>query len=72
MSNRFDAKAKEAEGRLESAFGELTGDAGHQLQGKAKQAQGAAMNAAEDLKAKAGSAARKLDETIKKSAENTD
>jgi uncharacterized protein YjbJ (UPF0337 family) len=60
MSNRFDAKSKEAEGRLESAYGELTGDTGHQVQGKAKQVQGSAMNAAEDLKAGAKAAAKKV------------
>jgi uncharacterized protein YjbJ (UPF0337 family) len=58
MSNRFDAKAKEAEGRLESAYGDLTGDTGHQIQGKAKQVQGSAMDVAEDLKAGAKAAAK--------------
>jgi uncharacterized protein YjbJ (UPF0337 family) len=31
MSNPADAKAKEVEGKLESAAGELTGDVGHQI-----------------------------------------
>ena len=60
MSNRLDAQAKETEGRLESAYGELTGDTGHQIQGKAKQVQGSAMNVAEDLKAGGPSQRRRL------------
>lgn len=58
MSNRSDADSKAAEGRLESAYGELTGDSKRQVQGKAKQVQGSAMNAAEELKAKAKAAAQ--------------
>ena len=50
MSNPADAKAKEVEGKLESASGELTGDVGHQIMGKAKQVQASAMNAVENLK----------------------
>ena len=72
MTNRLDARAKEAEGRLESAFGDLTGDTGHQIKGKAKQVQGAAMNAAEDLKDKAKTAAHKADEALDQSAGNAD
>ena len=62
MSNRIDAKAKEAEGKLESAYGELTDDTGHKIQGKAKQMQASAMNVAEDVKDAARSAGRKVDE----------
>ena len=50
MSNPVDAKAKEVEGKLESAAAELTGDVGHQIKGKAKQVQASAMNAVENLK----------------------
>ena len=50
MSNPVDAKAKEVEGKLEVAAGELTGDVGHQIKGKAKQVQASAMNAVENLK----------------------
>ena len=50
MSNPADAKAKEVEGKLESAAGELTGDVGHQIKGKAKQVQASAMNVVENLK----------------------
>jgi uncharacterized protein YjbJ (UPF0337 family) len=60
MSNKADAKAKVAEGKLESAYGEFTGDTGHQIKGIAKQVQGSAMNAAEDLKQGAKSVAKKV------------
>ena len=60
MDNKADAKAKEVEGKLESAYGELTGDAGHQIKGKAKQVQASAMNAAENLKEGTKSVGRKI------------
>jgi uncharacterized protein YjbJ (UPF0337 family) len=60
MSGRIDAKAKEAEGKLESAYGDLTGDTGHRIRGKAKQVQGSAMGAAEDLREGAKSVARNV------------
>jgi len=60
MDNKADAKAKEVEGRLESAYGELTGDTGHQIKGKAKQVQASAMNAAENLKEGTKSVAHKI------------
>ena len=60
MSNTADAKAKEVEGKLESAAGELTGDVGHQIQGKAKQVQASAMNAVENLKEGAKSVAHAI------------
>ena len=60
MSNKTDAKAKEVEGKLESAAGELTGDVGHQIKGKAKQVQASAMNAAENLKEGAKSVAKTI------------
>lgn len=67
MSTRIDATAKDAEGKLESAYGELTGDTGHQLKGKAKQVQVSAMNAAEDVKEGARAAGKKIsDATTKK------
>lgn len=70
MSNRLDAQAKEAEGRLESAYGELTGDTGHKIQGKAKQVQGSAMNMAEDLKAGAKSVAKNVADAADRLADN--
>jgi uncharacterized protein YjbJ (UPF0337 family) len=60
MSKKFDAAAKDAEGKLQSAYGEITGDAGHQMKGKAKQVQASAMNVAEDMKQGAKSAAKKV------------
>jgi uncharacterized protein YjbJ (UPF0337 family) len=63
MSNRFDAAAKEAEGKLESAYGEITGDTGHQIKGKAKQVQASAMNTGEDLKQGAKSVTHKVTDT---------
>jgi uncharacterized protein YjbJ (UPF0337 family) len=64
MDNKADAKAKakakEVEGKLESAYGELTGDTGHQIKGKAKQVQASAMNAAENLKEGTKSVGRKI------------
>lgn len=70
MSNKLDAAAKDAEGKLESAYGELTGDTGHQIKGKAKQVQASAMNTAEDLKQGAKVAAKKLSEISGKAADN--
>ena len=58
MSNKADAKAKEVEGKIEAAAGELSGDVGHQIKGKAKQVQASAMNAAENLKEGAKSVAK--------------
>jgi len=59
MSDKMSAKAKETEGKLESAYGEITGDTGHQVKGKAKQVQASAMNAAEAVKDGTKAAARK-------------
>jgi uncharacterized protein YjbJ (UPF0337 family) len=70
MSNKFDAAAKDAEGKLESAYGELTGDTGHQIKGKAKQVQASAMNTAEDLKQGAKAAAKKVSEISGQAADN--
>lgn len=69
MSNKIDAAAKDAEGKLEAALGELTGDTGHQLKGKAKQVQASAMNAAEDLKGSARSMAQKVSDVAAKLAD---
>ncbi|MEB3353430.1 MAG: CsbD family protein [Cyanobacteriota bacterium] len=66
MSNKADAAAKDLEGRLESAYGDLTGDQGHQLKGKAKQVQASAMNVMENLKEGAGSVAK----TVRDAAAN--
>jgi uncharacterized protein YjbJ (UPF0337 family) len=60
MSKKADAKAKEVEGKLESAAAELTGDVGHQMKGKAKQLQASAMNAGDKLKDGTQSVAKKV------------
>ena len=70
MSNTADAKAKEVEGKLESAAGELTGDVGHQIQGKAKQVQASAMNAVESLKEGAKSVAHAIGNATDNAADN--
>ncbi len=72
MSDKMNAKAKETEGKLESAYGELSGDAGHKLKGQAKQVQASAMKATEAVKdgtkavvRKASDASDKLADKIK-------
>ena len=59
MSNRHDAAAKNAEGKLDTAYGDLTDDTGHQIKGNAKQVQASAMNAADNLRQGAKSIAQK-------------
>lgn len=60
MSTKLDAIAKDNAGKLEAAYGELTGDKGHQFKGKGKQIQASAMNITEDIKDRAHSAAQKI------------
>lgn len=64
MSNKVDAAAKDAEGKLESAYGEITGDTGHQVKGKAKQVQASAMNAVEDVKDEAKTVVQKIENSV--------
>ena len=54
------ATSKQVEGKLESAYGEITGDVGHQVKGKAKQLQGSSMKAAEGVKQGAESVAKSV------------
>lgn len=49
MTKKVDAKAKTAEGRLQSAAGDLTGKIDDKIKGAAKQVQGSAMNTAANL-----------------------
>ncbi|MFN7677066.1 MAG: CsbD family protein [Cyanobacteriota bacterium] len=70
MTNQESAVAKDAEGKLESAYGELTGDTGHQIKGKAKQMEASAMNVAEDIKQGVQSAAQKGAGAAKKLSED--
>ena len=66
MSNRADAVAKDSEGKLQSAYGDLTGDTGSKVKGQAKQVQASAMNTAEDMKDAAKSAAKNVNKAAKK------
>lgn len=70
MTKNNDAAAKDAEGKLESAYGELTGDVGHQIKGKAKQVKASAMSAAEDIKEGAKSITEKVSEAAKDVVDN--
>jgi uncharacterized protein YjbJ (UPF0337 family) len=74
MSNKAKAKAtaKDSEGKLESAFGDLTDDKGHQLKGKAKQVQASAMNAAEEIKDAAKTMIKKITDSDDTDSEETD
>lgn len=53
LEDKIKAAAKDAEGKLQAAAGELTGDDRLKLKGEAKQVQASAMNAVGDLKDKA-------------------
>ena len=66
MSNKADAVAKDAEGKLQSAYGDLTGDTGSKVKGQAKQVQASAMNTAEDMKEGVKSAAKNISDKAKK------
>ncbi len=68
MTDKMSAKAKEAEGKMQSAYGEVTGDTGQQMKGKAKQVQASAMNAKEAVKDGTRSAARKASDASDKLA----
>jgi len=60
MSKKIDAKAKETEGKLQSAYGEMTGKPGEQIKGKVKQVQGSAMGTQEDIKQGTKAMAKKV------------
>ncbi|MGQ9837358.1 MAG: CsbD family protein [Cyanobacteriota bacterium] len=50
IEDRIEATAKNIEGKIQEAVGELTGDEKQKLEGQAKQAQAPAQHAAEDVK----------------------
>ncbi len=50
MENRIEAAAKNIEGKVQEAVGELTGNEGQKIEGQAKQAEAKVMNAKEDVK----------------------
>ena len=70
MTDKMSAQAKGAEGKLQSAYGEITGDTGQQVKGKAKQVQASAMNAKEAVKDGAKATARKASDAADKLADN--
>ncbi|MFB2836107.1 CsbD family protein [Floridanema evergladense] len=53
IEDKIKAAAKDAEGKLQAAAGELTGDRKMKTEGEIKQAQAAALNTAADVKDKA-------------------
>jgi uncharacterized protein YjbJ (UPF0337 family) len=70
MSKRSDAAAKDAEGKLESAYGEISGDFGHQIKGKSKQIQASAMNAEENVREGIRSVAKNVSKAAKDIADD--
>jgi len=60
IEDRIKAAAKDVEGKLQSAAGEVTGDEQTKLEGDAKQIQADAMHAAAELKEKAQTLVDKL------------
>jgi uncharacterized protein YjbJ (UPF0337 family) len=70
MSNKSKAVAKDVEGKMKSAYGEITGDMGHQIKGKAKQVHASAMNAAEELKEGAKAGQKKLSDAADQVSED--
>jgi uncharacterized protein YjbJ (UPF0337 family) len=70
MSKRSDAAAKDAEGKLESAYGEISGDIGHQIKGKSKQIQASAMNAEENVTEGIRSVAKNVSKAAKDIADD--
>lgn len=69
MSQDITATAKNAEGKLQSAMGELTGDNSMKVKGEVKQGQAAAMSATSDLKRGAKKAARQLSDASDRAAD---
>ena len=60
MAQKIDAKAKETEGKVQSAYGELTGKPSEQIKGKVKQVQGSAKGTQQEIKQGAKSIAEKV------------
>lgn len=69
MSKDIKATAKNAEGKLQSAMGELTGDNSMKVKGEVKQGQAAAMSTTSDLKRGAKKAARQLSDAADRAAD---
>ena len=60
IAQKIDAKAKETEGKVQSAYGELTGKPSEQIKGKVKQVQGSAKGTQQEIKQGAKSIAEKV------------
>lgn len=69
MGQNIKATAKDAEGKLQSSLGELSGDAGMKIKGEIKQGQAAAMGASSDLRKGASDMARKVGDAADRAAE---
>lgn len=65
LEDKIRATAKDAEGKLQAAAGELTGDDNLKVEGEAKQVQAKVMNAAGDLKDKVADAADAVGDALK-------
>jgi uncharacterized protein YjbJ (UPF0337 family) len=50
LEDRAKATAKNVEGKVQEAFGNLTGDEGDKIEGKAKQTEAATRHVSEDAK----------------------
>lgn len=64
LEDKIKATAKDAEGRLQSAAGDITGDKQMKAEGEAKQVQAHLMDAAGNLKDKVQQAAASVGEAI--------
>ncbi|MEB3352962.1 MAG: CsbD family protein [Cyanobacteriota bacterium] len=64
LEDKIKATAKQAEGRLQSAAGAITGDEQMKAEGEAKQVQAHLMDAAGNLKDKVQQAASSVGEAI--------
>ncbi len=69
MGQKKDAKTKEAEGKVPSAYGELTGKPGEQIKGKVKQVEGWAKATQQDIKQGAKSMANKASDAAENLAD---
>lgn len=64
LEDKIKATAKDAEGRLQAAAGDITGDDQMKVEGQAKQVQAHVMDAAGTLKDKVQQAAASVGEAI--------
>jgi uncharacterized protein YjbJ (UPF0337 family) len=65
MTKKIDAQAKKAEGRLQSAAGDLTGNNANKIKGAAKQVQGSAMNTAAGMEKGAKTTGQSISESAR-------